>query len=176
MSLSSRSTAVLALAALLGCGSPEEDKPVTPPPSPSLQPAAATVPSALDSAFFARLVRKELGDGSGAIELRAGGILIHPGNTTPTSATFRLDGTMKQLRLKLYIASLGPTGSAIPDAGTVNARFIADGREIFKTYVDRTSLYDTSLDVSGVKELVIRVDNNGQPWFDWFHVSVQSAT
>jgi predicted small lipoprotein YifL len=170
---------LLLVGALAGCGNPPAEKPAEQPPStqPRSTQAAAGKPSALDQAFFARVVRKDLGDASGKLELRDYGILIHPGETTPTSVTFRLAAELKELRLRLFISGLTPEGIAIPDAGTVNVEFIADGRALFKTYIDRNSSMEKSFNVSGVRDLVIRVDNaNGKPWWDWFFVSVQSAT
>ena len=164
---------------LAACGSPPVEKAPEPParvePSEGIEPQR-TAPSEQDMALFARATKKQLGDLHGTVELRNNGILIHPGATTPTSVTFRLGGEIKELRVSLFISPLGTEGSAVPEAGTVNVRLLADGRELLKASVDRNVRIQKSIDLTNVQNLEARVDNgNGKPWFDWFILSVDPA-
>ena|SRR5688572_26450396 len=169
----------IGIGVLAACGSPQAEKAQEPPAR--VEPAAGieqtrTNPSEVDMALFARVTKKELGDVHGVVELRNNGILIHPGATTPTSATFRLGGEIKELRVSLFISPLSPEGVAVPDAGTVNVRLLADGREVLKAAVDRNVNIQKSIDLTNVQNLEAHVDNgNGKPWFDWLILSVDPA-
>jgi len=176
-----RRTALLGVltGVLAACGSPRVEKAPEPParvePSVRSEPQRTT-PSELDAALFARVTKKQLGDVNGKVELRNDGILIHPGATTPTSVTFRLGGEIKELRVRLFILPLGPKGSAVPGAGTVNVRLLADGRGLLNASVDRNVHIQKSIDLTNVQNLEVRVDNgNGSPWFDWLTLSVDPA-
>jgi hypothetical protein len=154
----------------ISCGKPPRKAEELSPPA---RPPAGTLANPATQALFARLARKEVGDATGKIEFRDQGILIHPGEKTPTTAVFRLDGELKQIDVRLFIAPLGPEGSKVPDAGTVNVEVLLDGKSVLKKYVDRDRVVQETLQVSGVKEMAVRVDNaNGKPWWDWFMFSV----
>lgn len=168
---------MLTLTAACGRRTPEA-------PASGQQPAAA--PAARDTgqkasnankAFFARISKREIGDDVGKIEERNAGLLVHPGASTPTSVTFRLGGELKQLTLRLFIGQLPPDAKGVPQAGTVNAEILLDGKSAVKQHLDRNTDVQKTLDVAGVQELTLRVDNaDGKPWWDWFFVSVVSAT
>ena len=161
-------TTLLLLGTTLGCSrAPETPQAAraTPPPAP-----AAT---AADRAFFARLSRTEPGDVSGRVELRNEGILIHPGDTKPTTATFRLDKQIHQLAVRLFIAPLDAKGLAVPEAGNVNVELLADGKPLLNVFIDRNIKVVRTFDLTGVSELTVRVDNaNGKSWWDWLIFSV----
>lgn len=83
---------------------------------------------------------------------------------------------MKELRLRLFISTLPPEIAAIPAAGTVNVTMTGDGRELLRSYIDRSSDVEESLDVSGIKNLVVEMDSaNGTALCDWFFMSVASS-
>jgi len=119
-------------------------------------------------ALFSRLTGRQLGDVNGRIELREEGILIHPGDSTPTLATFRLDGEIREMVVRLSIAPLDTQGKTTPEAGNVNVALLLDDKPLFEAYIDRTSVIERTLSVSG-RNLTVRVDNaNGKSWWDWF--------
>jgi hypothetical protein len=127
-------------------------------------------------ALFERLGENEIGDDVGRVELHGGSILIHPGNSTPTTAHFRLGGELTRVGFRMEMARLPPEGLAAPQAANVNVEFLLDGRSLLKTYVDRSSRITQALDVTGGRDLVIRVDNaNGKSWYDQFLLSVSVA-
>jgi hypothetical protein len=164
---------------LAACGSPPVERAPGPPAAaPSVRIAQQrTSPLEQDMALFARATKKQLGDVDGTVQLRNDGILIHPGATTPTSVTFRLGGEINELRVSLFISPLTPEGTALPDAGTVGVRLLADGRELLKASVDRNVSIHESIDLTNVQNLEVRVDNgaNGKPWYDWLVLSVDPA-
>jgi hypothetical protein len=128
------------------------------------------------TAFYGRLWMTSLGDGSGAVERRAHGILIHPGQTRATSATFRLDAGFRSLTLRPFIATLPAPALRIPAAGTVNVEMLVDGVSRFHSFVDRHSTVQWTVDVQGVRDVTLRVDNaDGTPWWDWLIVTVVEA-
>jgi len=159
---------LLSVSTAMGCGrapEPSQAARATPPPAPAA--------SASDKAFFGRLSRSEPSDVSGRVELRNEGILIHPGDKKPTTATFRLDKQVSRLTVRLFIAPLDAKGLAVPEAGTVNVEILADGKALLAVFVDRTIRVERILDLTGVAELTVRVDNaNGKSWWDWLILSV----
>ena len=132
--------------------------------------------TALTRTFYGKIVSKQPGDRAGRVELRdTMGILIHPGDTKPTSVTFQLDGKYKNLDILFFIANLG-AGGRFTGAGTVNVQAYADGRSLMRNYVDRHSDAEMLLDVSGARQLTITVDNgDGQSLYDWLFMSVEAA-
>ena len=140
------------------------------------QAAPASAPNELTKELYSHLIRSEPGEGEGKVDLRGSGILIHPGKT-PTTATFQLTGNHRELRLRLYISPLDKEGLKVPEAGTVDVELLVDGKSVNRAYVDRMTHIELPLNVSGAKELTIRVDNaNGKDWWDWFMVSVSSVS
>ena len=143
--------------------------------SPKAVATFSTRASDADKALYSRIVGREIGDAVGRVELREQGILIHPGEKKPTSVTFQLGGGLKRITFR-FSMPLDAAGKAVPEAGTVNVEFLLDGKSAFKTYVDRHSRLEKTLDVPGAHTLVVRVDNaNGKSWWDWFILSVVST-
>ncbi|HEX7706975.1 MAG TPA: NPCBM/NEW2 domain-containing protein [Thermoanaerobaculia bacterium] len=156
-------------------------------PVPAASSTAVTAPASSEDAtqsstneltreFFTRISDRQLGDQVGKIELwEAGGILIHPGESTPTSATFNLAGAYRELDLLFSIAPL-LEGESVAEAGTVNIEVLADGRPVHSAFVDRKSSSAKTIDVTDVQALTVRVDNgNGKAWWDWLILSIQQA-
>jgi hypothetical protein len=175
---------VLALGLMTqGCGDGAENKATDSTANPAASASTTKrqvyvpqVPNELTTQLYSHLIRSEPGAGEGLVTLRGTGILIHPGST-PTTATFQLVDNKQELRLKLYISPLDAEGLKVPEAGTVNAEILVDGKSVYKTYVDRNSKIELPIAVSGAKELTVRVDNaNGKAWWDWFMISVSSAS
>ena len=122
--------------------------------------------------LFARMTSRKPGDGFGRVELRGQEILIHPGDTLPTLAYFDVAGLPSPLRLHLKIGALDEAGQRVPEAGNVNVEVQLDKSVVFKAFVDRRSPSDRPIDVTGARELMIKVDNaNGRAWWDWFLLS-----
>lgn len=134
------------------------------------------IPAGEESKYLLSLKTSEsLGDRVGAVSLSESGILIHPGETTPTTVNFALDGKIHSVVLKPFIAKLDEEGQKHADAGVVGVEFFVDGKSVDKFQVDRSTNLDKTVDVKGAKALEIRVDNgNGTPIWDWFTVKVVS--
>jgi hypothetical protein len=134
------------------------------------------IPKGEESKFlFAMKSSQTLGDVTGNLALNADGIHIHPGATTPTSVSFNLNGKIKTITYKPYIAKLDENGIKIPEAGIVGFEVVVDGKSMGKQQVDRTTNVEKTLDLDGVKTLVFQADNgNGTPAWDWLEVQVIS--
>ena len=135
------------------------------------------VPAGEESKFlFALKTSETIGDQVGNVALDENGIMIHPGVTAPTSVSFALDGKLRAIGIKPYMAPLNEEGKAHADAGIVGVELLVDGKSVDKFTVDRNFSQEKTLDVKGAKSLEIRVDNgNGTPIWDWFHVKVTSV-
>jgi len=56
----------------------------------------------------------------------------------------------------------------------VNVALLLDDKPLFEAYIDRTSVIERTLSVSG-RNLTVRVDNaNGKSWWDWFLLTIPS--
>ena len=133
------------------------------------------IPAGEESKYLFSLKSGEtLGDNNGVVALHDAGIFIHPGDTTPTTATFNLDDKHRSIKLRPFIAKLDAGGEKNPDAGIVGVELLLDGKSVDKFLVDRNSNLEKTLEVKGVKSLAIRVDNGNGPGWDWFTVKVLS--
>lgn len=123
--------------------------------------------------FFKLATNKELGDGVGLFELRKEGILIHPGDTTPSKISFKLSRSLKKLSLRPFIAALPSDASNIKEAGTVEVAFMLDGKLEEKLLIDRDTALIKQVDLTNVDILTIIVGNaDGKAWFDWLMLGV----
>jgi hypothetical protein len=137
--------------------------------------ARAVAKASVTAGLFRRMTLKSPGDKVGLIQLDATrGILMHPGETTPTIGTFALDGRSQPLRLSLAIGPLDQAGRAVADAGIVDVDVEIDGRRIVSARVDRDRPFTKALDVRGARQLTIRVDSAGRSWWDWLYVSFEN--
>jgi hypothetical protein len=141
---------------------------VSEPPAP---PPA--VDAARTESLFARISGKQIGDGEGRIEMRPQGILIHPGENTPTRVRFRLGRTVNALTLAGFISALPEAAMLVTQAGTVSLQLQADGRLLDTVAIDRHSRYVKRLELRGVETLTVTVGNaDGRAWWDWFILGV----
>lgn len=123
--------------------------------------------------LFSMMSEKEIGDNVGRIEIRDEGILIHPGETKPTTASFNIARTKQGITLILFIATLPDNAKGIKEAGTVGVQFVLDGRYGERFEVNRDSYKIKTLDLSDVDTIDVLVDNkDGKAWFDWLMLAV----
>ncbi len=107
------------------------------------------------------------------IELRKEGILIHPGETTPSKISFKLSHSYQKLSIRPFIALLPPDALNIKEAGTVEVEFFLDGKAEKKLLINRETSLIKNLELSNVDTLTIVVRNaDGKAWFDWFMLGV----
>jgi hypothetical protein len=134
------------------------------------------VPKGEETKFlFAMKSAQTLGDVTGNLVLNADGIHIHPGATTPTTVSFNLNGKIKTITYKPYIAKLDANGLNKPEAGIVGFEVVVDGKPMGKQQVDRTTNIEKTINLDGAKLLEFQVDNgNGTPAWDWFEIQVIS--
>ncbi|HEX7705712.1 MAG TPA: hypothetical protein VF701_04550 [Thermoanaerobaculia bacterium] len=131
--------------------------------------------SGATTALFAALLRTDLGDVTGLVDLRPEGILIHPGQSTKTTAVFDAS-QFQQLVVRAAIAPLDPEGASVPNAGTVVVALRVDGVPIFATPVNRHAEVERVVDLSNARELEITVDNDdGKSWWDWLVISARAV-
>jgi hypothetical protein len=126
-------------------------------------------------AFFKLGSPLSLGDKFGVFELRPTGILIHPGQKTPTTISFDLGGRYKEIEFELYIAPLPADSVSLDEAGIVGVEFILNGKMQGRFEVSRKNKVNKDFDVTNIEKLVIKVDNgNGNPLFDWMMINIVS--
>jgi hypothetical protein len=96
--------------------------------------------------------------------------LQHPGSSGPTSAIYKLNGNASRLTAKAGIDQSLHPDVALGGGATVRITVSGDGKVLFQSNViDRsTPLLSVDVDLKGVKELVITVDDSGDGnAFDW---------
>jgi hypothetical protein len=97
--------------------------------------------------------------------------LQHPGDSGLTSAIFKLNGNASRFTAKAGIDQSLHPDVALGGGATVRITITGDGRVLFQSNViDRnTPLLNVDVDLHGVKELNITVDDSGDgSAFDWF--------
>jgi len=125
--------------------------------------------------LFSLKSAESVGDQTGGIALNDRGIFLHPGQQTPTTVSFNLDGKYRSIGLKPYIAPLDDAGKGDPAAGVVGVEVLVDGKSVDKFQVDRNFNLEKNFELKGARLLEVRVDNgNGTPAWDWFHLKVVS--
>jgi len=123
--------------------------------------------------LFSLAEKIEVGDKVGLFELRAEGMLIHPGETKPTRVTFKVAHGYKALIIRTFISALPAEATAVKEAGTVGVEFLLDGKSNGRVEINRNSSGSEILDLTNVDLLTVVVDNSdGKPWFDWLMLSV----
>ncbi|HEX7705720.1 MAG TPA: hypothetical protein VF701_04590 [Thermoanaerobaculia bacterium] len=121
--------------------------------------------------LFQSITATNLGEGEGLVDLRAEGILIHPG-VTPTTVTFRLPPSTRERRLWMFIAKLPSDALNIAEAGTVDVTVFVDGVQRSHRRVTRASEASETLPADA-HTLTLQVDNaDGKSWWDWLFVSL----
>jgi hypothetical protein len=160
-----------------GCG--DKNATIQPPgASPQVAPKGANIqlPPATNidktRSLFSLATERKLGDKFGLVEMRNEGILIHPGETSPTRVSFKISRSFQSVVIRPFIASL-PTDAPATEAGTVGVEFLLDGKSSGRIVVDRASKQINTLNLVNVDLLTVVVDNgDGKPWFDWLMIAV----
>jgi hypothetical protein len=166
----------LIISALFGCDDRYET--IQPPGafSPKLAPVQALIPvirTDKTRVLFGLADKVNLGNKVGIFELRKEGILIHPGETSPTKVSFKLSRGYQKLIVRPFIATLPADATAVKEAGTVGVEFLLDGKSEGRLLVDRDSTYIKTLDLTNADILTVVVDNgDGKAWFDWLMLGV----
>jgi hypothetical protein len=149
---------------------------ILPPSAPDLKSTTLQVPIvAFDKTrdLFDLLIKKDVGDKVGLVELRSEGILIHPGETHPTKVYFKFSRTYQKLLVRPFIAALPAEAATIKEAGTVGVEFFINGKSEKRMIVNRDTVDIVELDLSNTDLFTVVVDNgDGKPWFDWFILGV----
>ncbi len=144
--------------------------------APKSSPVQALMPTiSIDKtrALFDLATKIDVGNKTGLFELRKEGILIHPGETSPTQVSFKLSRSYQKLIIRSFIATLPADAIAVKEAGTVGVEFLFDGKSEGRFLVDRDSTYIKTLDLTNVDILTVVVDNSDdKPWFDWLILAV----
>jgi arabinofuranosyltransferase len=133
------------------------------------QQASAAAPAPVNDSAMSHVSEVVLGDQWGKVQpaTSPGDLFVHPGAKTPTVFTFDCRTDCTALRVAAHIADLPKDAPA--EAGRVGVTVLAsDGVEIMpRVVVDRQHPLPASALKARQQKISIKVDNNGDPSFDW---------
>ncbi|MDD2774365.1 MAG: hypothetical protein PHU06_00265 [Gallionella sp.] len=139
----------------------------------AVQAALPTINIEKTRALFALASKIEIDDKAGLFELRKEGILIHPGEKSPSKISFKLARSYHKMIAQSFIATLPADATAVKEAGTVGVEFLLDGKSMGRFEVSRDSNNMKTINLTNAELLTVVVDNgDGKPWFDWFMLGV----
>lgn len=148
---------------------PSEQKTGVPPIQQSVKPRGDL---AKTKALYEKIDSRKPGEG-GVVELREKtGILMIPGKS-PSEATFDVTKASGILDLAFWVAGIPAGAIASPEACTVGFEIFLDGKSQGRKRVDRLTNQLLAIDLSGVSQLKIVVDGDGDGTSrDWLYVAV----